>query len=216
MGASLLHVTAGISRTQGHRMTSLNNHYRVTARLMWSGLVTIENVYDLKVAVAGTDDDDDVLAAAADWLDAAYQYINIHVHNTVAYLDVKGFNVSADHPIAAAAWPSLTTGASTADPIATGVSALVLFYTAKSRVLGRKFIGGLTENEWSGALMVAGFLTDLINYAITIMGGPATLTGGTVLDYGIYSKSGIFYKPPRFVVSAIPAYQRRRRQGVGI
>jgi hypothetical protein len=196
-------------------MTTAAQQYRITAHLSYLGTIDIENVFYLRVLTPGTDSDADVLSGAAAWLDEAYTFIQNRISNQVSFVDVRGFNITANAPIAPVAWPVLLAGSSAASAMATGVAACITFYTLVSRVRGRKFIGGLTENEFDNALLVTSFVAALTNFAITILAGPDVLAGGTTLEWGIRRKNGTFLVVPRFVISAIPAYQRRRRLGAG-
>ena len=93
---------------------------------------------------------------------------------------------------------------------------MALFYTVKSRVLGRKFLPPFNEAAWDDGLLVSGVVSDVVSYMIQILAGPGSATSGAVMEYGIFDKLGVFRTPIRIVASAIAAYQRRRRPGVGI
>lgn len=95
-----------------------------------------------------------------------------------------------------------------------GVAGLLTFPTTVSKTRGRKFIAGLSENAVADGVWIASCLTNLLDMADTYMDDviydsvyvfrPVLLsTKGTVHNFNAYSASGT------------PAYQRRRKPGVG-
>lgn len=191
------------------------HHLRITAHMKLLGTIDIENVYDVRSNSTGVDTDLHAMEDMAVWLDGAYNEINTLLHTSLLFVDVRGFNVSADEPLPTVPWPSQTAGLDSSDLLATGVSLVTLFHTVKSRVIGRKFIGGFTEQAVTLGLAAASAIANLTNFTLDIIAGPTgTLSGGD-FDYVIVDKVGIMRTPVRAVVSAIPGYQRRRRSGVG-
>lgn len=106
------------------------------------------------------------------------------------------------------------TGALTNDPVPSGVSALILFPTGVKRVLLKKYFGVLDESEIgpSGNIPTA-TLNDLGDIAAYLL---AVQSFNQDWSYGFKSpKTGTFLIPDESTVSAIPAYQRRRKFRVG-
>lgn len=196
-------------------MTTLNDIYRITAHMNLGGSIDVENVYYLKVGTAGSDTDSDVLTACAAWMDDCYTWISGDLWDSLTFVDVRGFNVTRDVPLAPVAWPVLVSGTSGNDLVATGVSLVITFYTLVSRVRGRKFLGGLTESGIGDSIWSPTQLTHAVNFGIEVLAGPPALSGGTTLEWGIYRKNKPFLSVSRFVASAVPGYQRRRRLNVG-
>jgi len=197
-------------------MTAAGNHLRVTARMLLMGVVTLENVFDVRVESWTSGSDLQVSNDMATWVDGAYGEMLGEFSNLLTFVDVATFNVSTKSPYPTVPWPSLTIGTNSADVLATGVAALALFHTVKSKCIGRKFIGGLTENALNAALLTSSVLGHLEDFAIHISSGPAAVESTASYEFVIYDKLAAPQIVVRTVVNAIPGYQRRRRQGVGV
>lgn len=194
---------------------SVGNRVRVTAHMKLIGLIDVENVFDLHVDTGGTGNDQDFMSDMADWLDTAYQELVGDLHPGLLFQTVDGFNVSAKEPLPSLPWPSLHGGTSGGDLMATGVALVTLFHTLKSRVIGRKFIGGLTETALVGGNWASGVVSNAVSWTLLIAAGPTMTTWGGTVSFVIYDKLGVPRLPIRFVANGTPAYQRRRRAGVG-
>jgi len=104
------------------------------------------------------------------------------------------------------------------DPLPSGVAALMTAYTDLSRVLGKKYIPGLAEpgqtaGVWIGAVLAA--MADSADEWVTHF---ASL-GDPLSEWypGVYSLKATGFKifTSEVIVRDIPAYQRRRKAGVG-
>jgi hypothetical protein len=95
-----------------------------------------------------------------------------------------------------------------------GVAGLLTFPTTTSKTRGRKFIPGLSEVACEDGVWLSACLTNLLDMAdlymddviydsVYVMRPVLLSTKGNVLNYNAYSASGT------------PAYQRRRKPGVG-
>jgi Na+/H+ antiporter NhaD/arsenite permease-like protein len=93
---------------------------------------------------------------------------------------------------------------------------LVLLRTAANKVVGRKFIGGLTEAAIGNSLLVAGAVGNLVAYGLAIQAGPTMGVDNGTFEFGIYDKHGVYHAVTSLVVATVLAYQRRRKQGIGI
>jgi hypothetical protein len=95
------------------------------------------------------------------------------------------------------------------------VSALGTVITLLPRVQGRKFVAGFTETNLEDGRFGGGTMSDVVDfmewfYLYTHGAGSA------VCDFGLYNQELERWTPAYAVAaSAIPAYQRRRRIGVG-
>jgi len=192
------------------------NYLRITAKMQLMGLIAIENVYIVRISVFTGGVETDVMSDMAAWLDGAYTELLGEFSNLLVFTEVAGFNESTNQPLPSTPWPSMTTGTNSADVLATGVAALALFHTIKSRVIGRKFLGGLTENALNGALLTSSVIGHMVDYAAAIAAGPIGDLSDAAYAFVIRDKTGAPFSAQRMVINAIPGYQRRRRQGVGV
>jgi hypothetical protein len=95
------------------------------------------------------------------------------------------------------------------------VSALGTVVTLLPRVQGRKFLPGFTETNMMDGKFGGGTIADVLDFMewfyLTTHGA-----GDAVCDFGLYNPDLERWTPAYAVAaSAIPAYQRRRRIGVG-
>lgn len=193
-----------------------NHKLRITAVMNHSDQAIVENVFHVLCTTTPTGDDTDVMTDMAAWLDNAYDEIDSLMSNQLNFVEVRGFDVSADAPLPVVAWPALVTGGSATDRTAFGVAALIVFRTLKARVLGRKFIPALTEAVTEGNDITNTFITALVSWAIVIFAGPGGSESGGTYEYRIYDKLNIARPITDFVVRSKVAYQRRRAPGRGI
>jgi hypothetical protein len=207
---------AGIDRLEASMPFEFGNKIRLTAVLNLGTSVTFMNVYELRCLETATNPDTAVMAELAAWLDSAYQEINAYIPNVVTYTEVRGFNETLDQPMPAVAWPALGGGGASGEYMPTGVAGLVIFRTLKARVLGRKFLGPLSEGAIASGELIAAALLALAAYAIEIRAGPTMTAGNGQFEYGVYDQLGVFRSVFSSVVRSVAAYQRRRRPGAGI
>jgi hypothetical protein len=110
-------------------------------------------------------------------------------------------------------------GASIGDPLPSGVAALITVATDTSRVMSKKYIPGLSELGQTAGLWVAGVLTHLAAVGLAWRNGHVgTHTTDTSYFPGVWSlKTGGFkLLTGSAEVADVPAYQRRRKAGVGV
>lgn len=195
---------------------AVNDLLRVTAVLTTTDGTTSENVYVYKALGITDSDDFAVMADLALVLDTAYTEIVGLYANEVTFVEVRGHNITQDTPLPTVPWPTLTSGTSVSPNYAPGVAALVLFHTAATKVLGRKFIGPLTNAGLTDALIASATLVDLASYAAVLIVPYTSPDTSNSYSFGILDKSNIFRFITDVVSTAIPAYQRRRRQFTGI
>lgn len=102
------------------------------------------------------------------------------------------------------------------DRLPHGVSLLIRAYTTQARCIGRKYLAGLgegsqTDNEWTAATLASA--ADFAAAWIT----PRAIDASNELLPGSFSTKTLACRPftDEVVVLTMPAYQRRRRPGVG-
>lgn len=194
----------------------VNDILRVTAVLRTSDQVTINNVYHTRILTMGNGDDSVVADDVAAWLDFAYTEVIGLLPTGVSFIEVTTFNVTKDSPLPTASWPTLTAGTGGGDITPEGVAALIIFRTAVAHVIGRKFIGTLAEADTTNALLTAGALTDLAQFAAALLPSFNNPIEANTYRMGILGKTGALHAITSAIVAALPAYQRRRRRGRGI
>lgn len=103
------------------------------------------------------------------------------------------------------------------DVVAAGVAAYILAYTANPKTRGSKYLPGLGEPIVDGGLLTVNGLADLAVCLVEYLADVDT-GGDMVLSPGVPSfGAGIWYPfLSSGALETVPAYQRRRKVGVGI
>lgn len=193
-----------------------DDYVRATARMSFGLAASVQNVFAFKL-IGSALGDTVAMQDLAEELDDWYTCINPQIVDNQTYVDIDGFNLTQDSPLPETSWPSKTVGGSASDPTPSGAAALVTFRTNFSRRRGRKFLGVMGEGnigangQWNTTLM-----TNLATFGAQLLDPFVGQVSGETWLPVIWSvlKAGML--PTEAVVSAIPAYQRRRRIGTGI
>ena len=193
---------------------------RVVASMIWSDGNIMQNVFNATVSGAGGPwTEDDILDDAEAWLDNMYANITADVVNLV---DGQQFQVYKYDSVGLD-WDEVGTQGWTWNPsslgeqMARGVAALVRGYTTNADVFGKKYIGGLSEAQLVLGLWNATIATDGLAFAVDWI--TAFVGGTSAADWtpGIWSPKNldIYDFITSYAITLIPAYQRRRKRGVG-
>jgi hypothetical protein len=113
-------------------------------------------------------------------------------------------------------WPAQTVGQGVASTVAAQVAGLALLRTGISRIVGRKFIGGLVKDGFDGSGLLNS--TNLLNigaFAGSLIGEFVATSLNTYLPGVKSTKTGIFWAFIEGLARGVPATQRRRRFGRG-
>lgn len=191
---------------------------RVVARYSAPNTSEIQNVFFYQYTGAG-DDDADVLAECDtfftnnwgdDWAAQATSDMTLDSID----LDVLKDNGDVKRNIGTAIIN--VPGDLPEDGVSSGVSSLITADTALPKQRGRKYVPGATDNGIVDNLLVAARLATLalltVEYLASITG---TLNG--TLDPGVLSRTLGSFQPfiSAGTITDVPAYQRRRKPGVG-
>lgn len=189
---------------------------RCFAELSYNGQSQFGNVFHWQVdgaASGGTDAEFNTGAGA--WLETIYGHIDGYMVNDALFEKLTYYNITQDRPAGVYNWPTLDDGDSTGNALPEGVAGLVVLYTDVKRVVGKKYFGGLAsaaleDRTWLGLALIA------LNQAANAMLSPFTAAGTDTVVHGIYRRNlGTFVQLRSAVARSVPAYQRRRKPGVG-
>lgn len=194
---------------------------RIVASLLFPESVIAQNVFYAVFADTGaSNDDQDVVDDLAEWLEDAYTLIAGFIDTSVSLTDIKVYNYdSIDDDwdeVGAASIGLAFTG--TTDMLPHGVAYLLHAKTTDPDVQAAKFIGGFTEGGQADGIWLSSINTVMATWAadwVTAFVG--TATGGD-FSPGVWSVAQQVFKVFNGVINlnSIPAYQRRRKPGVGI
>jgi len=191
--------------------------YQVTALQRWNDSVEMRNVFDFQLITGtpmtyqeGLDDIEEWLTLIITVLKALQTTLHIWRGFTVSQLD--GSSLSGYVPFAAPIAGVLTT-----DALPPGVAFLTYMNTGVSRRQPRKYWGGFTESAVGPS---GGFSSSTVTAVAAI--APYFLTtqnmtnGDWIFCDAHAGVPGDTIYPMTFTGTAVPSYQRRRRQGRGI
>lgn len=194
---------------------------RIVASMLWSDAGVNQNVYNAKISGGGGPYDDiDVADDAVDWLDNMYLNITANCSDEIA----GNSCIVYKYDTAGLDWDEVTSQVwnwnpgVTSDYLPRAVAALLRLWTTDPDVQGKKYLPGFTEDVNDDGLFGAGVLVNLLAFAAdwyTPFVGAAT---GATFTPGIWSVAQTLFLAgvDHIAVSAIPAYQRRRKRNVGI
>lgn len=194
---------------------------RLVASQIWVDGNIMQNVFAMQITGAGGPwDDGDVLDDLEDYTDFVYQNHQTLVSDQVSGNEIFGYvwdPVGLDWDLfGTEPWTFGFTDAGSELP--RGVAAFMKAPTSNPDVQGRKYWGGPTELSLVSGLWNAGYIAALVltgaDWITPVIG---VLTAATITP-GVWSvKNKAFFPFDLEVnISTIPAYQRRRKRGVGI
>jgi hypothetical protein len=89
------------------------------------------------------------------------------------------------------------------------------FRTGQPRTIARKFFGVFNGDGMPDGLVSSLIVADVVVGIANLIGPHLSLSDNGTLTYGVVDKTGVFFPVIDSTVSAITAYQRRRRFGRG-
>lgn len=194
---------------------------RVVATLLWTDGNVMQNVFNAIISGAGGPwDNEDVAGDALTWIESIYNNLTNHVSDEVDGSQIQVYKwdaVGLDwDEVASENWvfnPSNIT-----DQIPRGAAALLNLKTTDPDVSGKKYFGGLAEDRVTDGLWTATTVTDLIaagvDWATDFVGSDTAADW----DPGVWSptQEAFLSAGVVIIIPFIPAYQRRRKRGIGI
>jgi len=194
---------------------------KVVATILWDDGNVMQNVYAAEITgTGGPYDDADIVDDALAWVEAMYDTLTTQVSAECERSQVQVYIWDAPgddwDEIGSEVWTWAPTDG--ADQLPRGVAGLLNSKTTDPDVSGKKYIGGLTEGGVTDGLLNAALLVLLVNYGAEWVVPFAGATSGADWDSGVWSVVGKTLVPfiLTTVIPTIPAYQRRRKRGVGV
>lgn len=194
---------------------------RVVATTIWTDGNIMQNVFNAVVTGAGSPwADADIVADAKAWADDMYANITSLVSDELdgSQIQVYVYDAIDDDwdEVGSDTWTWNPTN--TANQLPRGVAALINLKSSDPDISGKKYVGGFTDDVTTDGLWEPGVLTALALFAVDWYTG---FVGGTsAADWapGIWSVVETVFKlaTASAIIPTIPAYQRRRKRGVGI
>lgn len=194
---------------------------KIVATILWDDGNVMQNVFNAVLTGAGGPwAEADVIDDAGSWLTAMYTNITTLVSDTTQGSSVEGYvydPIDDD-------WDEFDTDNWTWAPtnatgeLPRGAAALLNGKTTDPDVSGKKYIGGMAEGALGDGLWSAGTISDLVDWGADWLIPFVGTASGADWTPGIWSPTRTVFLPSNLVavIPTIPAYQRRRKRGVGI
>lgn len=194
---------------------------KIVATMIFDDGNVVQNVFNAVLTGGGGPwDEADIIDDAGAWLTAMYSNITTLVADTLSGSTVEGYvydSVDDDwDEFDTDNWVWAPTNATGELP--RGAAALLNGKTTDPDVSGKKYIGGMSEGALGLGLWSGGTIADLVDWGADWVIPFVGATSAADWTPGIWSPTRtIFYASSLVVViPTIPAYQRRRKRGVGI
>ena len=150
-----------------------------------------------------------------EFLEAVYGIIQTILPILSVFRDITVRNKTLGVNYGAFAWPFLTVGAQPGNDQPPAVSSMVSFPTGVSRVTLRKYFGNMAVNQLAQPGTWLPTHQAVMSNVAAVLIVPFVATNGT-WAYGYHSPvTTLWHAPSTAIITNIPAYQRRRRQGRG-
>lgn len=194
---------------------------RVVATYLWTDGNVMQNVFNAVVTGGGGPwDDEDIVDDAAAWVTAMFNNLTTYVSDEVDGSQVIAYKYDAIDDdwdeVASENWVWDPTQVAEQLPRAAGP--LLNLRTTDPDVNGKKYLGGWTENSLTDGLWSAGALTGLILFGSDWLTAFVGSISGATWTPGVWSPTGTVFKAASdvIIIPTMPAYQRRRKRGIGI
>jgi len=194
---------------------------RVVAVLSWLDGDILQNVFNVKIdsgtgpfAVA------DVLDDMVDWLDNMYANFVAQMSDEINGSECRVYiwdTVGLDwDEVGIEAFTFNPTGAD--EQLPRGTALLINAKSVDPDVNGKKYLGAHTEASVTDGLFTAGEITRAAAFAVDWFTDFTGAASAAEFDPGIWSptQEAFFSMGEVAIVPSIPAYQRRRKNGVGV
>lgn len=194
---------------------------RVVVTMLWTDGNIMQNIFNAVVTGGGSPwADADIVEDAVSWAEDLFYNLTAGVSLFVDGSQVQVYNYDAIDDD----WDEVGSQAffwnptNSQDEIPRGVAALINLKTTDPDVSGKKYIGGMTDDQLEDGLWTAGALSNLASFAVDWYAGFVGTDSGADWAPGIWSTKDTVFKlaVSSVVIPSIPAYQRRRKRGVGV
>lgn len=194
---------------------------RVVVTLLWTDGNLVQNIFNAVVTGGGSPwTDDDIVEDAITWAEDLYGNITTFVADTIDGSQVQVYEYDAidDDWDEVGSGPFVWDPTGNTDELPRGVASLINLKTTDPDVSGKKYVGGMVEGNLSSGLWSAATVAAILAYAVDWYTGFVGSDSAATWTPGIWSVVGKVFLAAvaQVVIPSIPAYQRRRKRGVGV
>lgn len=185
-------------------------------QLIVEGYILAQRVLSVyEYIVTDATPDEDILEDFADQITAGYTTPFMAVmSDDLDFSSVYFKNMTSNTLMGQISWPG-DQPSGTVEPLPLGNSMLITAVTATPGTRGRKFLPGASEGNCNDTLWNTTTMNLLTTFGAWYIAPFIGVVSGSPYAPGVRDKNGIFRVFTEALVSNIPAYQRRRKQGVG-
>lgn len=194
---------------------------KVVAILQWLDGDIAQNVYNTVVSGAGGPyDESDVTDDMLEWVEDMQAPLVTSQSDEIDGSEVRVYVYDAVDDD----WDEIGSTSWTYNPsnvgeqLPRGVAFLINCKTSDPDVNGKKYLPGGTESNVTDGLVNAGMLAAIAAYSVLWVGPFTGSTSSADFTPGVWSptRTNFYQMTEQVITPTIPAYQRRRKRGVGI
>lgn len=194
---------------------------RMVVTILWTDGNIMQNIFNAVVTGGGAPwDPADIVEDAISWAEDMYYNLTALTSNECDGSQVQVYEYDAIDDD----WDEVGSGAFFWNPaygeheLPRGVAALINLKTTDPDVSGKKYVGGLTEGSSDAGLWGTTTIAALASFAVDWYADFVGTDSGATWTPGIWSVVDTVFRAAisHVVIPLIPAYQRRRKRGVGV
>jgi hypothetical protein len=199
---------------------TVNDILKIVVTCVWTDGNIMQNVFNALIdGGGGPFDDEDIVDDCVDYADNLYANFTTDVSALLDGSQVQVYKYDSGDDD----WDEVGTGIFTWNPTAApdqlprGVAGLVQARTSNPDVQGKKYIGGFTEAAVTDGLFTSNSMTNMIAFAADWVTDFIGSASSAEFNPGVWSPTDLilYLMSESYGANLIPAYQRRRKRGVG-
>ncbi len=194
---------------------------KVVATILWEDGNIMQNVFNAVVSGGGGPwDNVDIVDDAIDWVETMYNTLTARISGASdgSQVQVYRWDAIEEDWDEVGAWPWVWTPSNATDQLPRGVAGLLNAKTSDSDSSGKKYIGGLCEDHCALGLWTPTTIGALVDFGAEWVVPFVGLVSGASWVSGVWSVKDLVLNPFTLavIIPTVPAYQRRRKRGVGV
>lgn len=193
---------------------------KVVISMLWTDGNLIQNVYSAVVTGGGSPwDSGDIVEDAVSWAEDMMYNLTAFISEFIdgSQVQVYEYDSVDDDWDEVGSQSFFWNPTQDGDQLPRGAAALLNLKTTDPDVSGKKYICGICDTHLEDGLFTSTVLAALLSYGVDWYAGFVGTDSGATWTPGIWSVKNTVFKQAlaSLVIPAIPAYQRRRKRGIG-
>lgn len=199
-----------------------SNTIRVTCQQQDANGSVIQNVFFYRHDGAGNIADAVFMTAVEVEMSDLFTTIQAYIPNTCEPVSISadlviftGGKLNKVYTVGEVPWTTWAGGTGSGDALPQGCAAITNFSTATPGVVGRKYLGPLTETANENGILASAFQTALAAFVAELIDG-FIMSTNQMTPIVMSTKMAMAIPLVEGIVKSIVGYQRRRKPGVGV